>query len=669
MKLFVCIKKLSILFSSSLLLGSVIIPSVANYAVSAEEIAQKVPITANIYVENQSEQTDAKNPTYTILVGKTGLSTKLTKDNISFKGAFQKAKIVSVKDESENYKITITKDISNQKSDGFSGSIIISNNQSVALHDDYIYIPVSRTRMSSEDVSKKATSAAKAMDAFSQAAAKIDFEKLSKIMGYAGTAMTAVSVVFSVLAFFDAPEDPVLKELTEINRKLADLSNQVTNEADEIRNKITKTAYVNYINAIFQKYSDKIGPIMRTPFESIRRNLINILEKSGVDKANFGSNSVGDYIKDNEDGINIFNLLDLSFRGLYYYDRNGEDGMGYYNENNYNTIISYLDYLDGSAQPLSGGDDVFGSANMCKIFNDYASIQYDWNNQTFADRETFNRLTKQQVIELSSNLEMSLRWALSRNQQNKIDAEEQKTELLKVDPNANNSSSANNTTYNELTSKISLLADACTHIEKQMNILDTKVNNIINNTILPADKKLDDEKAQFNNTKTGIVYNYRIGKTFNRYITVSRTADAAWGYNQGSADVRNLTYHPANTWSEGEFDTINRAAQIRNTSVATEIASFDSGIYKDYNILTNKSRVDKKNDRTAGCGKIYYKYYVNGFKDDGSSNDITEILSLSGWEHDVFSICDELHKDGNDAHNCNFRVVELSATQSVAPVF
>ncbi|MDR3156369.1 MAG: hypothetical protein LBT69_00405 [Lactobacillales bacterium] len=85
--------------------------------------------------------------------------------------------------------------------------------------------------------------------------------------------------------------------------------------------------------------------------------------------------------------------------------------------------------------------------------------------------------------------------------------------------------------------------------------------------------------------------------------------------------------------------------------------------------MTNKSRIDRKDDRTLGCGKIYYKYYVNGFKDDGSSNDITEILSLSGWEYDVFSILDELYKDGNDAHNCNFRVVELSATQSVAPVF
>jgi hypothetical protein len=553
-------KKFSILFSSSLLLSGSIIPSIANYTASAEEIAQNLRLTANIYVENQSQQTDAKNPTYTILVSKNGLSAKVAKDDISFTGAFQKAKIVSIKDESEDYKITITKEISNQKSDGFSGSLTLSNNQSVVLHDDYIYIPTNnqsvvpnnshiltpndKTRMSADDISKKATSAAKAMDAFSQAAAKIDFTKLSKIMGYAGTAMTAVSVVFAVLAFFDTTEDPVLKELTEINKKLAALSNQVTNEADETRNKITKASYVNYINAIFQKYSDDIGPIIRTPFESIQRNLINILEKSGVDKADFGSDLVGNYIENNSDGINAFNLLDLSFRGLYYYDQNGEANKGYYNEDNYNKIISYLDYLDGSAQPLSGGDDVFGFANMCKIFNGYASIQYDWNNQTFADRETFNRLTKQQVIELSSNLEMSLRWALSNNQQNKNDAEEQKAALLKVDPNADKATSENNKTYIELNSKIAILKDACDHIEKQMNILDTKVKNIIDNVITPADKKLDDEKAQFNNS-TGVVYNYRIGKTFNRHITLSRTADAAWGYNASSADVRNLSYHPA----------------------------------------------------------------------------------------------------------------------------
>ncbi|MDR2799112.1 MAG: hypothetical protein LBB07_00615, partial [Bifidobacteriaceae bacterium] len=565
----------------------------ANAAPEAGETSQTQSTAQNRTVQTL-EQTakgsadasviDKNGETAKYRISLSGLNAQISKSDISFSGIFADSTIKSVENDAESCSaiVTITKKYSYDENR--VGQIIV-NGESYNITDDFFYAPAlakKGVRGSGPDPQTIIKATADLFKAWTDKSLNSQgstnfFTGVGAINGVFVTA----NVAFTVLSMFQEKEqDPVLKALNEIQRKLEGMSTAIDFTSSEIQNSIKREAYAGYLNQYFSKYSAMRNSWIDIQISKFHNKMKTIANKAGVSGSNPDYtnqtviNKIYDYAKSSTNGYADILSLGDSLKELY--SNNGSKTTG----GLYTDFMNLMDITDGSSIPFSGD---YVKADIHTIYRSFQSVAKNWTHETLADRREFTNTTVREALEIAAPLMFAINWDIKSSEAKIVQYQADLDSIYKADPACKTSFCSDPNNTNAVVLLRGSISDAQGAIQLSEN-LSNNVNNKLKAASAVREKektKIDNEQKQFNDKK---VHNYRINQNFKKEITHYVDEVEGKGFwdmnkNQNPEDYETKNFHlPSNTWTLSEYRTMRYAAQIRNNNdynaLAYEMAGF-----------------------------------------------------------------------------------------------
>lgn len=444
----------------------------------------------------------ADKPSYTVKVELTGgtLARSFSTANLYFDGAFEGATASNLKValNRQSFTVELSKEVDKDPNRLTQGHLIIGPDQVtylrsgtpynhellLSLTDEYIpRITSGENTTDDTGFTLDGTSLAEDIYSHASSAAATVLNNIHSTgwFSFLGFVDVYFNFLTNAIKNMDAQPSEVEKALGEIQKQLSSIESQIDASTREILGAVDKSDLSNQVN----KLSEAADHLNNYQYSYYNANAYKALDWMNAGKTSEHQDEIRRYLE------------------------------AIYNSENRN--FDYLSEFKSFGNMISGSSPVFQKKDIFEVFHGMETYVYDWNSQTFTNREAFNSNVSTFYLKGYTVLVTAIQYDYDTSSAEKHRMEYWiNTMQEKIDAGGLNPAdqTAMEKVIADYKKKIAQCDENMALDTEQLKILtDTKTN--IDKALKASNQRIEEEK---NTVAKGTLYSYRLKQSFNKTI-------------------------------------------------------------------------------------------------------------------------------------------------------
>ncbi|MDR3128439.1 MAG: hypothetical protein LBT99_03860 [Bifidobacteriaceae bacterium] len=558
----------------------------------------------NLNVDRAIDQADPNNPIYSAVVTNVA---NLKVDDIKFSGVFSNARVQKIEqiDGTNTEYIQFSKPYNVDELNGGGGLIIDDRHYNVV--DNYVKVLSDKidkstglTSFSPSDTAKPFKTAGDFFKIFTdknvfEPETSAFFSKLTVVSSLVSVGLPALFSILDALGIYgSSPKaDPVLEKLTEISNQIDKLAKATETQAQEIHNQLNRDRYADHVNGFIAKQSEFDSQWQITKVRPFMNILNKVAEQANIPKNKDGIvdfsdkdniNKIVSFLNNSGDtGKAYMESLDVYGSAIYanYYDVN--KGSSVLNDEYFVQMLNILKYVAGDTSYSIG---TLSAPNFMEVFGAFSDLAYDWKHQELEPSRSVLNAMYNICVGMAMPYWMAVQLDKTRNLKNYNNSQADIDLIYDNDPGCEISKCKvkENETKIVALKKIQIISET-------NNDTDEIVVSTIVNKLDQLQKQRDKEDKRLNKIEA----TYKGGSLSDNGKVVSNVTGQTYYRGLREIDPTDFCHYPAyllkkfpstiktdfncptsgnKIWSRDQFDKMEYAAKIRNTTLKAEINSF-----------------------------------------------------------------------------------------------